>query len=432
MAAAAGAQATAKVMEARHGRMWKELAAAMGVEAPALPEAVAVCEDEARPGYTKIDATEYRDSPDVEAAKIELVAQMLAKASTCTAYTGAGISTAAGIGDYATKAKDSHAGSPNKPLSMLSPFVAKPSIAHHALVKLWRAGMLGGGWVQQNHDGLPQKAGLPQEAINEIHGAWFDVSNPVVKMSGQLRTDLFDDLVRIEAEADMCLTLGTSLSGMNADRVAASVAARHAKGDGLGLVIVNLQQTQMDAACAVRLWGLLDSVVARVVERAIAIQRGAAGIPEALGLPVLVGDSATASCDKATDAVCRRNTTDTVEIGYGVDGFKLPEGAPRRALNLAEDAEIVITCGPYAGSRGYVRGRDRMNNIDLTVKVRVKGFMAPVPMKLGHWWMDSGARGAVSRFPIANPDPAPAADQAGGDAASGGTMSPPGGQAANH
>jgi NAD-dependent SIR2 family protein deacetylase len=42
-------------------------------------------------------------------------------------------------------------------------------------------------WIQQNHDGLPQKAGLPQSAINEIHGAWYDVTNPVVKFSGEVR-----------------------------------------------------------------------------------------------------------------------------------------------------------------------------------------------------------------------------------------------------
>ena len=41
-------------------------------------------------------------------------------------------------------------------------------------------------------DGLPQKAKFPQEALNEIHGAWFDPSNPVVPMSGSLRGDLFE------------------------------------------------------------------------------------------------------------------------------------------------------------------------------------------------------------------------------------------------
>ena len=50
---------------------------------------------------------------------------------------------------------------------------AAPSDAHYQLVRLHAAGMLT-TWVQQNHDGLPQKAGLPQAALNEIHGAWCD------------------------------------------------------------------------------------------------------------------------------------------------------------------------------------------------------------------------------------------------------------------
>ena len=48
---------------------------------------------------------------------------------------------------------------------------------------------------------VPQKAGFPQEKINEIHGAWYDPSNPVVQFGGNLRTDLFNwmtDLVRIK------------------------------------------------------------------------------------------------------------------------------------------------------------------------------------------------------------------------------------------
>jgi NAD-dependent SIR2 family protein deacetylase len=76
------------------------------------------------------------------------------------AYTGAGISTSSGIGDYATRAE--HTLTPlgartSDQMAARSPLVAEPSPAHHALVKLHRAGMLAGGWVQQNHDGLPQK-----------------------------------------------------------------------------------------------------------------------------------------------------------------------------------------------------------------------------------------------------------------------------------
>lgn len=61
--------------------------------------------------------------------------------------------------------------------------------------------------------------GYPQDGLNEIHGAWYDPSNPVVQMSGNLRGDLFEWLREWEERADLVLVLGTSLSGMNADRM---------------------------------------------------------------------------------------------------------------------------------------------------------------------------------------------------------------------
>lgn len=45
---------------------------------------------------------------------------------------------------------------------------------------------------------LPQKAGFPQEKMNEIHGAWFDPSNPVVKFGGKLRGDLCFNMMQVE------------------------------------------------------------------------------------------------------------------------------------------------------------------------------------------------------------------------------------------
>ena len=57
-------------MIAHHGSAWQDLARELGVDAPELPEAVAVCTDTARPGYTTIDASEYRDTPRVLEAKV--------------------------------------------------------------------------------------------------------------------------------------------------------------------------------------------------------------------------------------------------------------------------------------------------------------------------------------------------------------------------
>ena len=87
-------------------------------------------------------------------------------------YTGAGISTSCGIKQTA-RGKTGRSGIHNTG--------ACPSITHLVMSALVKAGAIH-HWVQQNHDGLAQKAGCPQEAITEIHGSWFDPSNPVVSV----------------------------------------------------------------------------------------------------------------------------------------------------------------------------------------------------------------------------------------------------------
>jgi NAD-dependent SIR2 family protein deacetylase len=145
-------------------------------------------------------------------------------------------------------------------------------------------------WLQQNHDRLAQKAGWPQERLNEIHGAWGDDKNSglqscyshkqpshyitihhntsgsvnlfiVVMMGGQLRADLLSWMMEWTAEADLCIAMGTSLCGMTSDVVADQTALRHSAGRGLGLVIINLQATAYDDRASLRIWGLLDDVL---------------------------------------------------------------------------------------------------------------------------------------------------------------------------
>jgi NAD-dependent SIR2 family protein deacetylase len=67
------------------------------------------------------------------------------------AYTGAGISTSSGIDDYASRG-DSHSQC-SKPKSL---YDTQPTLSHHVLATLHSNGFLK-HWVQQNHDGLPQK-----------------------------------------------------------------------------------------------------------------------------------------------------------------------------------------------------------------------------------------------------------------------------------
>jgi NAD-dependent SIR2 family protein deacetylase len=104
------------------------------------------------------------------ALQVQRLAELIQRSPAVVAYTGAGISTAAGIGDYATKAANSVVTGGERP-KLRSMLDAQPTLAHRVLAALHKAGRLH-HWVQQNHDGLPQKAGFPPEHLNEIHGAW--------------------------------------------------------------------------------------------------------------------------------------------------------------------------------------------------------------------------------------------------------------------
>jgi hypothetical protein len=85
-------------------------------------------------------------------------------------------------------------------------------------------------------------------------------------MDETLRPDLHARMLRWAAASDLCLAMGTSLCGMEADATAATVAARAGAGEaGVGgLVIVNLQRTPMDAAASLRIYARCDDVMAAV------------------------------------------------------------------------------------------------------------------------------------------------------------------------
>ena len=105
---------------------------------------------------------------------------------------------------------------------------------------------------------LPQKAGYPQSALNEIHGSLHDPSNPIVPIEGMLRTDLCEWLEHWNRRSDLCLAVGTSLSGFTVDDVVVQASEKQRNGKGLGLVLINLQQTPYDDHCALRIFARCD------------------------------------------------------------------------------------------------------------------------------------------------------------------------------
>jgi len=290
------------------------------------------------------------------------------KSENCITYTGAGLSRASGIKDYASKSKESIVKAPK----IKSSLDAQPTFAHQVLVALERAGYLK-YWIQQNHDGLPQKAGCPQEKINEIHGAWFDPSNPVVQFSGSLRTDLFQDMISWEKKADLCLCLGTSLSGMNADRMANTPAKKSLKGKALGTVIINLQQTPLDSQCAVRIWAQLDDAFIILTKK--------------LGV-------------KVVPIIPQIPNGDVYIIPYNSEGKKDEYSRMTLDLRKGSTVKIVSPGSSNLGAIGTIAGkRDENYCVELKEKREV------VRRLMGIWMIDAAIRGSLPYLPLINENP---------------------------
>lgn len=257
-----------------------------------LPKQVANSSEANRPGYDSRASHEYFDTPQTLNLKLQVLANMLqgnAKKGTTVVYSGAGLSTSSGIGDYASRAGNSRAPHKSQAAGSQNRLALEPTKGHYALSLLGRKEYVH-HWVQQNHDRLAQKAGYPQERLNEIHGAWGDMKNPVVAMNDGLRPDLLRWLEwweeKLEQDGGICLVVGSSLCGMNADRICVAAAdvdpdtgeKRGSANDPGGLVIIGLQATALDDIAAVRIWGLLDDVLTRLVVKAMKLTKA---VPDA-------------------------------------------------------------------------------------------------------------------------------------------------------
>lgn len=373
------------------------------------------CDVEARPGYQTEKAHEYEDTEDVLHQKVMLLADLMMQSRNCLIYSGAGLSTASGISDYATKSKTKFAA------KKLSGYSAKPTFAHKALVVMQKQGLIK-HWVQQNHDGLPQKAGLPQHAINEIHGAWYDPTNPVVPMKGSLRSDLFDDLLYWEQRADLTLSVGTSMCGMNSDRVFTTVSKKSiadlklqpscgdetdSPGDSvsLGGVIIGIQKTQYDSLACLHIFSRIDRVMELLLE--------------ALALPPL-SPSYTYTPDVAEEyvlgperyLVCYDNngflTDDDMTVGSSVTGKSGGSNGSRTVLDLSVGSRVKMVSGPYKGDKGVVTGLTSPGHYKIefthTLDYRKCETVQPYRMAhiLGSWYVEAAVKGTLPAIPVVN------------------------------
>ena len=258
--------------------------------------------------WSSYDCDRLHEFFDTEAElhqKCQQLAEMLLAARHVIAFTGAGISTGAGIADFRSGTNTSLPTGPGlwerpkssgTPKNILEQCVeAKPGRTHMVLFRLWQANVLK-HIISQNVDGLHRKSGIPSACLSELHGNIFVERctkcgmefersfNTIcsggftgrfcekVNCQGPLKhsgVGFGDDLPqRIVNEAwaqteaaDVCLALGSSITVTPASEMPTWMARKHRKNRRAGLVIVNLQATPCDNMAALRINGMVDDVM---------------------------------------------------------------------------------------------------------------------------------------------------------------------------
>lgn len=317
-----------------------------------------------------LTASEYEDHSHIMQHKVRQLAELLQLSKHTVIYSGAGISSAAGIGQAARGARQ------KGHLYTL----AQPTLTHHVLTALSKKGYIQGGWLQQNHDGLPQKAGFAQEHINEIHGSWYDPSNPVVVYSGKLKDDEYQWMLQQTRDADLVLVLGTTLGGLNADQIAHETAQRSLTAQSLGTVVINLQQTLHDGDSTLRIFGQTDQVFAALAQE----------------------------MDIAVPVVSSRETMPPRRVLVPYDAHGQRSYSVQTWWDLRPGARIKLTKGHNivgAGQpshRAITRGGGHVvgwNASTQGIDIKVDNG---VVLCLGQWWIDAAVRGGPQTLPVVN------------------------------
>ena len=84
-----------------------------------------------------------------------------------------------------------------------------------------------------------------------------------------------------QESADLVLVIGTSLSGLNADKVAINPAKKTLTGKSLGTDIVNLQQTVCDPGATLRIFVECDNFFEKLLAH-ISLAIDACSIPSSV------------------------------------------------------------------------------------------------------------------------------------------------------
>jgi len=351
------------------------------------PIEVVTCAEENRPGYNSMPSHEYRDDPRTLSKKVALLAELIRASKNCMAYTGAGISTGAGIDDYASKKTGNKSKMNEKRAKVKKPRYAKPTLGHRVLTQLFHEGHMK-HWIQQNHDGLPQKAGYPQHHINEIHGGWWDVSNTVVPMSGSLRDDLFSWMTKWQKKTDLCLAMGTSLCGMNADKCVSIPSKKYRdRNMGLGSIIIGLQRTPYDKISSIRFYGTIDEIVALLARE----------------MDLMIPEYKTLVPDIPKEAIIEDYV---YRVPYDSEGKLTTDPNEMIIWDIRKGQKVIMAIGSGKGFEGTVNGfypNTPHIAIQTLRQYQDKNFgKQKRTYYMGNWWIETITKGLWHTIPFYN------------------------------
>ncbi|KAG2391957.1 hypothetical protein C9374_013442 [Naegleria lovaniensis] len=200
------------------------------------------------------DITEYYDSPQELDAKIEQLAKLIHSSKHIVFYTGAGISTSAGISDFRGPKGVWTLKEKGLKTTRTASYLNVPTPTHMAISYMYNQKKI--QYVtSQNTDGLHVKSGIKRSDMSELHDS-------IINFGENLPVDQLERAELNARKADLAIVMGTSLRVSPACDLPQKCKKNHGK-----LVIVNLQYTPKDKYADIRIFAKTDTVINKLMEK---------------------------------------------------------------------------------------------------------------------------------------------------------------------
>ena len=248
---------------------------------------------------------EYQESEQELTLKVRKLATLIRKSNHITVFTGAGISTSAGIPDYRGPQGTwtlQEQGIKQRESEVVDLQKAKPTLTHMALYQLQQLGILK-YIISQNCDGLHRKSGINSSNISELHGNTYleycsicskeylrdfdtmgtfkftnynhetgricsvphcngKLRDTIINFNEHLNPGILEKAWKNTIESDLFIVLGSSCCVAPACEMPLFVG----KKKGANLVICNLQTTPLDDYSSLRIYSKTDLLFSKLFD----------------------------------------------------------------------------------------------------------------------------------------------------------------------